>query len=227
MKTNYLMLIALLSIFVIGCDKQVPTKIETSSKEWTKSQMDKFWQKFNPMLSKTLYVGKWRYQELGDHMTEIATLCKEKYGAFPVVVANYNRMAKSRQVAATSMLVSGKPQVVLFLPKILELESLYREGNIPEWENQLNDTVVVIILHEIEHLAYGYLAEEHTFESTVNAESKTWAITCEKVLDPLVQHDSYLTGTATDTYKKWVECGRNANSPIWTNWISQTVANPK
>jgi hypothetical protein len=221
LKIKYVTLITLLSILFVGCNKKI------SDKEWTKDQMDVFWQKFNPMLSKTLYIGKWRYQELGDHMTELATLCKERYGAYPVVVANYNSMPKSRAVAATSMLVSGKPQVVLFLPVLLDLELSYKQGNIPDEENQLNDMLVGIILHELEHLAYGYLAEERTFESSVNAESKTWAITCEKVLKPLVEHDAYLTDTAAEAYKKWLDCDRNANNPEWIKWISQTVANPK
>jgi len=160
-------------------------------------------------------------------MAELAVMCQARYGEHPVVIANYNRAKKGASEVATSKIEDGKPYAILFLPSLIDHLAVYRTSNIPHWQDYEEDALAAIILHEFEHLAYGYMAQERTFGATVDAESRTWAITCEKVIGPLGQHDVWLTSNMTDAYEKWVACGRNVNSPQWTNWIAQNLADPK
>jgi hypothetical protein len=94
----------------------------------------------------------------------------------------------------------------------------------------MQDNLVITVMHERDHLAYGFVnaKQEHvsTADEHVAQECSAWALTCEYTLRPMIEdYQRPMTDDISIMYKAWLEAGRNEESPLWKQWIRSNPEN--
>lgn len=84
---------------------------------------------------------------------------------------------------------------------------------------------VVDFLHELDHLAHGFVPTEGSNPSVaerIENERKTWAETCEHTIRPLLEtHRLTIAPRHFSAYKAWLSAGRDANNATWRSFIER------
>ena len=190
-----------------------PTVVPYSSEE-----MLKFWDdQVHPIIN-IIIAKKCFDSDINEHYREMEKKLKTDYDGginFELLRA----YAVERGVFASTRLEGRKAIIGIFLPNIMDHYHKLKNENNPQWEELFETDMVISFLHEMEHITYGYAPPGHpSLEQIVDAEKRTWAITCEKVIRPFFEK-SHISSSFIITYNNWVRCGRDVEGRSWEEYI--------
>lgn len=147
------------------------------------------------------------------------------YGRYKCKWQNLLDDESSRDIVTTNSTVSPMSSTVIGrVPTI----SIF----IPEWvgifsqaggsQETFETAFVVGYFHEMIHLARG-LAPKHgqpiNRQHMLYSERLVWADTCEKAIELFVRRGRTLLSTEQMYYDAWIQCGRNAESQAWEDFV--------
>lgn len=131
---------------------------------------------------------------------------------------------RSRNVAAGCEVREGIPCLRLFIPKQMEICEEFRQSGKEDWNEQFKLSVVVSIMHELEHLACDPSddpKDTQTLEGLVFQEKIAWDSTCRYSIMPLIEnHHFNMAGSHVLYYRAWIATGRDKDSPGWTKFLT-------
>lgn len=128
------------------------------------------------------------------------------------LVTNYD--PKIRAVRAGASIKDSVPIISLIIPSIMNEFREFEQSGRVGWLDEFRLSVVVSIMHEMEHLAsYSYAEPDH--EHLVSEEVSAWHATCEYTLAPLVERYGLEIGQSASVYYQiWLQADRG-KSPEW------------
>ncbi len=120
--------------------------------------------------------------------------------------------------------LEGGPKTVFLVYALINQFDRLRISNPVVACEMFDNTLVASFLHETDHLALGLLGSGDLATRLKN-EQYAWAATCEYTLRPMIEvyHKSLIPGF-TQTYKLWVEYGRDVESKKWRRYIASLYA---
>lgn len=173
------------------------------------------------ILMETLPKRQFRFPEIQERYDLLAQKIQQQYGKGYVLnpVGKYHPSSKLVSMAAG--IENRNPTITLSMPSVMDMWEAWRTLGLRE--DSIEVLVVVDLLHELDHLAGGGLPDGGTsypFEKWIENETRTWGETCEYTLRPLIEmYKEPLSPREQTYYQMWVRSKRNADSPVWKNFI--------
>jgi len=94
----------------------------------------------------------------------------------------------------------------------------------PDGDRKLEVLIVLNILHEMEHGAYGYLSSPRkTREELIENEAAAWAVSCGEEIRVFHEQGYPLPAATARVYEVWQSCGAE-NNRCWKSFISSYYA---
>ena len=88
-------------------------------------------------------------------------------------------------------------------------------------KERYEDSIVVGYLHELDHLAGGFIGTiDENLQTTIDHECLTWAETCEHTIKFFVETGREVNQSDLSFYNTWKKCGRNPYSKRWRDFMS-------
>lgn len=188
------------------------------------AELELFWTNhLHVPLTQTLYYGLYNIQDIQERYIFLSQKINSRYGRELVFNVVMTYLPQSRYVPMASGVDKGTPTVYVFLPSVIDNDKSGREEGLTAEDLELGS--VVGLIHEMDHLAFGFVQEERdgyvsTLDELVNDEKRAWAETCEHTLRPLVEKQKKKFSSGTLMYlQAWNKCGRNAHSQLWDEFI--------
>ena len=199
-------------------------------RRYTDDQLEHFCQEKLEVVGEGLAHEMCPLAEINAHHAELAKLIKTRYGGAVQlqVIAAYHRA--NPFVTAENHVTNGRAHIDFYLAAFNNLYDMFKTEKDPYAEERIRHGFVVSILHEMEHLAYGYVVKPVYVKDVQAAEkfgitqdtfeARTWAITCESAIRPLLTHQAHIMGSDLLFYDKWVKCGKEVDSKAWRIFIN-------
>lgn len=185
-----------------------------------------FWtEHLKPTVMDTFLSATYSIPEISHRVTELQKLIKDRFGQLNVnVYTGYS--VQGHRVLASCIMSNGLPFMVIPIPAALDLFKSMDAEHVPGQREIFNLIMAIVMIHEMEHAAYGYMKTDSTIPSTRTErdeyEKRTWALTCEKSLTPLVdKYHRTLPPQFAPFYEHWVKAGRNVESSLWGEFIRE------
>ena len=138
-----------------------------------------------------------------------------------IIAPNYSSM--DERVVALARVEATGPVIILFIPTILDIYDDLKASHNSHWEEEFKSLLLISPLHELDHLASGYVQTPTDTDKSIQAktfrEKNTWALTCEYSIRPLITKGLHINESHSARYKEWVKANRNVNSPNWDKFI--------
>ncbi len=215
-----------------GVDKKIPPTIEQPiHKLHTETEMKEFWSRhLKKVFEDELINSKYSVTEINERyklLTEKIRL-RHKQNLQVSLVTNFSKDSES--ALAGPWIKNGKPTVDLIIPSLMRVhESLIKKHGIMLGEKIFELTAVTAFIHELDHLAFGYMNEQDiSLKTLVENECLAWAQTCEYTIRPLVEKCRFKLSESEQTYySNWINSDRNADNPLWKEFIHKTYAHTR
>ncbi|MBX4197955.1 hypothetical protein KW782_01325 [Candidatus Parcubacteria bacterium] len=180
-----------------------------------------FWEnEIQPHVSQ-LMTGKYSLRPVQERYTLNANRIVQRYSQ-SYLVQPYNTAIQlaGKQVEYNPIackIENGKPLVAVFIQAFMagmnKLRSLTQD---PHLINATFEAVVVIgMMHEMEHLANGWIGADLDYEKMIEFERLAHGETCEHTLEHFATTRKPVLESQVKLYQKWVACGRSADHPEW------------
>ncbi len=222
--------IASVAPFISGCDNKKdhtsenphPSNTpaaEVHLEEISKVEFTEFWEKHLTEIRMLLEKGQCKYPEINERYNKLVQETKERYGKeLGIIIAiNYNPLSKD--VMAGSIVEESGPKLGFFVPALRDIYERKKKDPYPGWEEEFQNMTLVAGLHELDHLASGYVMnpkdQDASFEGRIRREKQAWARTCEYTIDPMIKKGVKIEESDMLRYEAWIKSGRNVDSPIW------------
>lgn len=132
---------------------------------------------------------------------------------------------KNKNIMQGAQVENGAPRLVIVLPNVLNLDDLLRK-EVKEYRKEvLQISVLVGMLHELDHLRYNppeHLQKDSPLsaEGLAAGEKQAWGYTCRYTIAPLIErYGKTLSPNALAFYRDWVDSDRDENSKAWEERI--------
>ncbi len=197
----------------------VATPSQPVQRRYTEEELKRFWNDQCKVVEEFVLHGQFRVPELSERYHTLHALVVERYhSSFRANwVMDYD--PASVDTITGCSVKDGAPQIEVMLAKAADLSIEYRARGDRQWKERLENSLVVGILHELDHLTCEGAtppAQQPPFDVRVEAERRAWAQTCEHTLRVLIERYNAPLGTSEELYYlKWVNAGRNLDSPQW------------
>jgi len=245
MKQRLLIVFLLLCAFFVGLFLSRKAKLtETSKRSWqtvpapvapapkprSEAELKEFWAKrMKRTFEDELLNYRYPIAEINERYVFLARKIEERYQKKLQVsmVSTFN--PASKQIMAGPMIKNGIPIVELIVPALVNNHGWLVEQHGEKLGEELFEiSTIVGFIHELDHLAYGYVSEDRSLDSLVELERLAWAQTCEYTLRPLVEKDAVRLGESERIYYlAWINGGRNPDSPAWRKFIMDAYAHTR
>jgi hypothetical protein len=176
----------------------------------------------------------------------IPILVESKHDSIPGVKALMNKLLDMVKAKKVVLRLSGYPsgaslaytkppkvgnvfEIVIIVPRLMDYRDFLNQED-------FRDLVLTTFCHETVHLLYDPFFTQKLYENTstkdeknkirLNGESIVCAITCEKVLIPMLQSSRKLPLAEIDTVNEYIKTGRNYKNPVWIEYIRRERFTP-
>jgi hypothetical protein len=234
-KTRSLLIFTIVAIILVAVvatlinkmsqdEKALPTQVTASS--YSLTEMQNFWSDNFSQTVDSLFTGKYPLPKVQQRFNEVTKHIRERYGYTNIIIhLNDGYEPENALILAGSSLTDGdKPTLEITVPSLIDIYKREQRKGDPDANERVRYVLVLSIMHELDHLAFDTMkgTREHppSLDQLVDSERKIWALTCEYSIRPMIE-DYHITLTTSEYvyYNKWVEIGRNADSPAWVAFI--------
>lgn len=178
---------------------------------------------FAPLLFEVFPRGQFWIPEIQARYNLLVQKMRERYGKEHVVQPRGLYFPASRFRTIGSRIEDGVPTVFIFIPSVMDLHAGEKRAGASSKDSMRS--FVVDFMHELDHLAYGYVAESRqdvSIEERINNEKQAWAETCEYTIRPMLEtHRATIASRQFAVYQAWVASRRDVNNPKWRSFIEE------
>ncbi|MFH0806720.1 MAG: hypothetical protein V1885_03295 [Candidatus Brennerbacteria bacterium] len=195
----------------------------SGNRPYSTETLQSFWEdKLRGTVELVIFRRTYRVQTVNMVSEKLLELAAKRYNAFRLhvsLVESYSLSGAS--VMAGSYVTKDSVVIELIVPALIDVYGKLRRSGDTSWQEQFELFMVVSLVHELDHLAYGYINRTNApFEEVIWNEKVAWAFTCEEVLRPLVEYGKFrLAPGDMEYYHAWVRAGYTAGSPLWDEFI--------
>jgi len=186
---------------------------------YSESEMHMFWQfHLEKIVMEEIVGGKYPIPAINDRyralLNKIIARDKKPFGIQASIL--YDEYSNS-VVSGVSI---DHTTIVIFVPAIMDVYKGLQSAKSVDWEKQFEATIVISILHEVDHFA-GKNSESYgeSRKDLIKEESRAWAETCEHTISVFINAGYPLDPSSTLFYKNWVSCGKR-NNKNWKSFIA-------
>jgi hypothetical protein len=112
--------------------------------------------------------------------------------------------------------------IELYIPALLNQFNDFKKTGRPNWHNEYRTHVLIVMMHELEHLAQVWHVSVQPTHIDIAEESRAWAETCRHTMVPLVENYKVtICDTEATFYKAWKVSGGNTNHVAWTDALNK------
>ena len=220
--------LALLFLASCGKEKQevvsTPTSYDASIP--TEAEQEAFWtEHVKPIVIDELAASQYHIPEIRDRYAFLSTITNAHHRLQICAVFAFH--PKSRDIIAGNRMSSDAAILEVYVPKLMKLWDGLRLAGETRWREQFELTVVVSVMHELDHLVDPQtgLYDDGSLETLVAKEKSAWAKTCEFTIAPLVEiYHLPLSPIIRFYYEGWVNTGRDEESKAWHEFIRKSHA---
>jgi hypothetical protein len=215
--------VVLLGWYVFG--NKVPGKPKRTSSDYSLSEMQCTWSNhFQQVFDQELSLNKYPIPEIQSRYNMALQLINQRYGPTLAISMVTTYCGASRDVLCGNCFTNGHPTVEIMIPKLLDICKAEQSKDFHGWQDRMRFVLVVGIMHELDHLAFGTMEKEGDkpapLDQLVDEEANVWALTCENTLTPLIEkYKVQLTGDEYIYYTEWLKARRDKNSQSWRDFI--------
>ena len=224
-----LCIVGLIAWYRNSAGERVPAQTHAQSRPVPpKAELQAFWNEHCKSIEEFIMAGSFRIPEIAQRRQTLSNLIALRYGSNLRVhlVSNYHRWGP--RVGAACGEDAGVPSLDIIVPHAFDAFVRFRMTGLRDWQERLEMRLVIEVIHELDHLAYGYLISSASLDAIADNERRAWAQTCEHTLSILVEryHAPIDEGDRL-FYLLWVESGRDVNSPRWIQGVREAHADLK
>ncbi|HTE48909.1 MAG TPA: hypothetical protein VK675_03325 [Candidatus Paceibacterota bacterium] len=189
-----------------------------SRKSFGERDMDSvrnFWKQEVLPIQNNLSSNKYHIKPLQERMNYLANEIERRHGKKLHVKAEGTYNPVGKKVMAQCRLDGDVPVARISIQSLMdtysEIENRHRR-----WHEEFELAFVIILLHELEHMAREQADE--TFESLITEERATWASTCEYVIEPVLKEQRPVWSGLMVFYIEWMKAGQT-NNEVWGSFM--------
>ena len=216
--------LALLALLFIGCAEKKPdVTITITRSPYTFEECRAFWDRhLSPIVEKQIGTGTIPYPEINDTYRKNSHSVASRLGKLTVSLStNYHAISTLIEGSSGLQTNNNAPVITLYIPSIIDRHKSLKATGRPEYEEVFKTHMLVLYMHELDHLAHGPGTNVATHVDAYR-EAFIWSKTVEGVIAPLFEHHhALILGNEWQMYNAWTNAGRNANSPLWINAVRE------
>lgn len=127
---------------------------------------------------------------------------------------------KNKNIPCACRVANGTPYAIIIVPAFMNLhKKLINESGA---EEVMRTTLLIGVMHELEHLAHDSMAQNANIEEFIADEKRAWALTCQHTIAPLVEkYRKALYKSDFYYYDSWLKANRDPDSMAWNTSISR------
>jgi hypothetical protein len=181
------------------------------------------------ILTEELERGNYASREMRDVHSILVQKIHMLYHTGPQFKSTTLYATASPLVLAGSKVDNGVPSVLFIVPAFIDYHGrLIRKFGTRQGEEIFVNSLTIIGLHEMQHLAYGFVLSGDLSPAAANAaEIKTWALTCQDVIRIFAEKGLPISESAQEAYRAWVASGRNIMSTRWKDFIENKYSSSR
>lgn len=165
--------------------------------------------------------------EIAQLLRELLDKVQKRYSKLPHVEFVPTHRPESPTIREASAVFDGVPIMLMVIPARMDQYYWWRGQGTAGHEEMFKTSIVIGIIHELQHLAYGMEYGDNVPSSNDaldREEVSIWALTCEKALRVFIENGYATTPEDRLYYDAWVAGGRTELSQSWNTFVRQTYA---
>lgn len=182
-----------------------------------------FWREAGEPVEKVVFAQQHKVQEINDRIVVLLGGIWNRYSNNLSVVRSTSFATNSVNILAGSSVLKGKPTIVIFIPAILRVYGELKMSKNSLWAEQFANGLVLLFIHEMDHLALGVVdsdAGQESHASFVEREVVAWAHTCAYSITPLIKEGIPITPSDMLFYRGWTKCGSTVTNLCWQEFVA-------
>lgn len=160
-------------------------------------------------------------------LNELLDRVQQRYGKMLQVDFQVVHRPESPAIREASAVIDGAPVILMVIPARMDQYYWWRGQGVAGHEEMFKTSIVIGIIHELQHLAYGveYGDSVPTSNDALDREEvSTWALTCERAIRVFIENGYATTPEDRLYYEAWVAGGRTELSQSWNTFVRQAYA---
>lgn len=206
--------------------KTPQVKLATKTpKKYTPEEVHIFWKSHLEKVYEALGTRRYKLEEINSLNRKLVLLIEERYGKKLQFSICENLNLNGELILAGSQVKNGIPMAEIVVPAFMGVrEEIF--SNFPPViaEQMFEEVCVVSLMHELDHLAYGFVVTDPVQKADFHLEAMAWAKTSENTIRIFMEKSLPVSPAEKLIYANWVRCGRDANSPGWHKFIAEAYA---
>ncbi|MSU55582.1 MAG: hypothetical protein EXS46_03550 [Candidatus Taylorbacteria bacterium] len=211
----------LLAFLLAGCTEKKADVTSTTNSPYTLEECHAFWDsKLAPIITQQLIKGETPYPEINHAFSNNFTFVVSRYGNPKVNLSTYYHPI-SPLIEGASGIFTNVATTTIYIPSIIDSYIALRNQGSSRFEEAFKTHVLVLYMHELDHLTHDPDIGNATHVDTDN-EALIWARTVEEVIEPLIEkYQAKILRSDWRMYNAWTNAGKISNSTIWLNAIRE------
>lgn len=205
-----------------GLNKKTNSFALTNPNPYSEKQIHDFWDSYlNKVVMEELVPGKYHIPEINKRFLVLSQATAKRCGGYNISPStSYNE--HSRLVVAGCAIKDSVPQLIIFVPAVMDIHAMLRIKSAVDHKKQFEVTVVTLVMHELDHIAGGWIGTpDQSRAELVRGEIDAWAETCKHTLKTFVKYGYTLGPSEKEYYDSWVYCGQ-AKNECWKSFIQKS-----
>lgn len=192
----------------------------TAGKQYSSEEYRTFWDReLAPIIPNQIVTNAIPYPEINEEFIRKCQKITNRFGRLGFNLCTKYHVVSTR-IEGSAITTNGVAYVNLYMPAILNGYERLRQGNYKKWHEAFKSHVLVLYMHELDHLEDDRVGKFSHIDAL--HEASIFAKTAEHVLVPLVEkyHVPLIAGDGK-IYEAWIRSGRNADSPEWIRFMQK------
>jgi hypothetical protein len=187
---------------------------QPTTPKYTDEEMHRFWDlHMNELVMVELVGGKYPIPEINERYKTLVDETVRRYGRIFNIEASTKFNEYDKHAIAGCEMNGEIPIARIFVPGVMDVYAELRTSGDALWEKKFENLVVTTLLHEVDHIAAGRVGNYvQSKKALIDAETETWAKTCEYTVSIFVKRGLPVSGSDAWLYNGWVTCGKQNNS---------------
>lgn len=197
---------------------KLAVSVSGAAPKYTDAEIYQFWNEHvDRLVMKELIAGKYSIPAVNRRYQFLLQGILDKYGkAFRLEPSTMYNEYSSMVVAGWDDSVDP-PAVRIFVPALMNVRRSLGMSGSPLWERQFETTIVMGVMHELEHGAGDPPhSKALTRQELITAEAKAWDQTSRYTISEFVRHQYPLGFNDTYYHNGWIRCGKENNDCLRT-----------
>lgn len=177
------------------------------------------------VLEEGLFKGRLSILEINTRYALLKGLIQKRYGKPLKINLCLGYDSASRNILQSSLVQEGVPVLNIVVPAEMDTYTYYKDRGIQNLEASFQSLLIIGIMHELDHLAYGLSGSRGmSADELDHMEVVAWSYTCDETIRIFVEKGLPVDPSDLSYYQVWVRGGQNMMSREWVEFIQKHYA---